>query len=89
MADGGAASNDDTAIVFTLGDMGTFGIYDAEGGLSTELGHGVGALGVGGDYANTMTESVGVETFQLTRTLHTQHQLVNSFRCASFNWIRS
>jgi hypothetical protein len=55
MADGGAASNDDTAIVFTLGDMGTFGIYDAEGGLSTELGYGVGALGVGGDYANTMT----------------------------------
>ncbi len=56
MADGGAASNDDTALVITMGDMGTLGIYDAEGGLSTELGYGVGALGVGGDYANTMTQ---------------------------------
>ncbi len=56
MADGGAASNDDTALVITMGDMGTLGIYDAEGGLSTELGYGVGALGVGADYANTMTQ---------------------------------
>ena len=55
MADGGAASNDDTAIVIGMGDMGTLGIYDAEGGLSTELGYGIGALGVGQDYANTMT----------------------------------
>ena len=55
MADGGAASNDDTALVIGMGDMGTLGIYDAEGGLSTELGYGIGALGVGQDYANTMT----------------------------------
>lgn len=55
MADGGAASNDDTAIVIGMGDLGTLGIYDAEGGLSTELGYGIGALGVGYDYANTMT----------------------------------
>jgi len=59
MADGGAASNDDTALVIGMGDMGTLGIYDAEGGLSTELGYGIGALGVGQDYANTMTR-VGV-----------------------------
>jgi len=59
MADGGAASNDDTAIVIGMGDMGTLGIYDAEGGLSTELGYGIGALGVGQDYANTMTR-IGV-----------------------------
>ena len=57
MADGGAASNDDTAIVFTLGDLGTLGIYDAEGGLSTETGYGIGAVGVGQDYANTMTQT--------------------------------
>jgi hypothetical protein len=44
MADGGAASNDDTAIVFGLGDLGKLGIYDAEGGLSTELGYGIGAM---------------------------------------------
>jgi hypothetical protein len=55
MADGGAASNDDTALVFGLGDLGKLGIYDAEGGLSTELAYGIGAMGVGADYANTMT----------------------------------
>ena len=61
MADGGAASNDDTAIVFGLNDMGTLGIYDAEGGLSTETGYGIGAVGVGQDYANTMTR-IGMGT---------------------------
>ena len=61
MADGGAASNDDTALVFTLGDLGTLGIYDAEGGLSTETGYGIGAVGVGQDYANTMTQT-GMDT---------------------------
>jgi hypothetical protein len=55
MADGGAASNDDTALVIGLGDLGTLGIYDAEGGLSTETSYGLGAVGVGQDYANTMT----------------------------------
>merc|ERR1712086_720017 len=55
MADGGAASNDDTALVIGLGDLGNLGIYDAEGGLSTELAFGIGAVGVGADYANTMT----------------------------------
>ena len=61
MADGGAASNDDTALVIGLGDLGTVGIYDAEGGLSTELAYGIGALGVGTDYAHTMTR-VGIGT---------------------------
>ena len=55
MADGGNATNDDTALVIGLGDLGKFGIYDAEGGLSTELAWGIGAMGVGADYANTMT----------------------------------
>ena len=55
MADGGGASNDDTALVIGLGDLGTVGIYDAEGGLSTETGFGIGAVGVGQDFANTMT----------------------------------
>jgi len=54
-ADGGAASNDDTAIVIGMGDLGTLGLYDAEGGLSTELAWGIGAMGTGADYANTMT----------------------------------
>jgi hypothetical protein len=55
MADGGAASNDDTALVIGLGDLGKIGIYDAEGGLSTELAFGIGAMGTGADYSNTMT----------------------------------
>jgi hypothetical protein len=55
MADGGVASNDDTALVIGLGDLGKLGIYDAEGGLSTELAYGIGAMGTGADYANTMT----------------------------------
>jgi hypothetical protein len=55
MADGGVASNDDTALVIGLGNLGKFGIYDAEGGLSTELAFGIGAMGTGADYANTMT----------------------------------
>ena len=61
MSDGGAASNDDTAIVIGMGDMGTLGIYDAEGGLSTELAYGIGAIGVASDYAHTMTR-IGIGT---------------------------
>ena len=38
-----------------MGDLGKIGIYDAEGGLSTELKFGIGAMGTGADYANTMT----------------------------------
>ena len=50
---GGTTDNDDTGLVIGMGDMGTFAIYDSEGGLSAELGHGIGALGTGTDYANT------------------------------------
>ena len=32
--------------------MGTIGLYVSEGGMSAELAHGVGALGVGFDYAS-------------------------------------
>ena len=48
-ADGGAISNDDSQLVIGMGDMGTLGIFDSEGGLSKELGYGVGALGTGSD----------------------------------------
>jgi hypothetical protein len=58
-ADGGATSNDDTALVIGMGGLGKIGIYDAEGGLSTETGYGIGALGVGQDFANTMT-NIGI-----------------------------
>ncbi len=51
---GGTTDNDDTALTVNTNGMGTIGIFDSEGGLSTELAYGVGALGVGLDYANTM-----------------------------------
>jgi outer membrane protein OmpU len=54
-ADGGTATNDDSALVVGLGDLGTVGIYDSEGGLSTETSWGIGAMGAGSDYGNTMT----------------------------------
>jgi len=58
-ADGGAASNDDSQLVIGMGDIGAIGFYDSEGGLSQELGYGIGALGVGTDYGNTMTVQYG------------------------------
>ena len=57
--DSGAHDNDDTQLVIGMGDMGTVGFFDSEGGLSTELGYGIGALGTGSDYNNTMTISYG------------------------------
>ena len=51
---GGTTDNDDTALVINTNGMGTVGIFDSEGGLSTELGWGIGAVGTGQDYANTM-----------------------------------
>ena len=58
-ADGGTATNDDSQLVIGMGDMGTVGFYDSEGGLSKELGYGIGALGTGTDYGNTMTIEYG------------------------------
>ena len=58
-ADGGAATNDDSQLVIGMGDMGTIGFFDSEGGLSQELGYGIGALGVGTDHGNTMTVVYG------------------------------
>ena len=58
-ADGGTATNDDSQLVINMGDIGTVGFYDSEGGLSQELGYGVGALGTGSDWASTMTISYG------------------------------
>ena len=59
--DGGAHDNDDTQLVIGMGDMGNIGIYDSEGGLSKELGYGIGALGTGSDFAGTMTIQYGLD----------------------------
>ena len=39
--------------------MGTIGLYVTEGGLSKELAHGVGALGVGYDYITPASGTAG------------------------------
>mgnify|MGYP003324757683 CR=1 FL=1 len=60
-ADGGAATNDDSQLVIGMGDMGTVGFFDSEGGLSQELGYGIGALGTGYDWGSTMTVQAGLD----------------------------
>jgi hypothetical protein len=52
--DGDNTANDDTKLVIGT-DMGTVGFFVTEGGLGSELAHGVGALGVGFDYASPST----------------------------------
>ena len=51
--DGGAHDNDDSQLKIGMGGMGTLYINDSEGGLSTEASMGIGAVGVGDDFANT------------------------------------
>ena len=51
--DGGAHDNDDSQLKIGMGSMGTLYINDSEGGLSTETKDGIGAVGVGSDFANT------------------------------------
>ena len=51
---GGTTDADDSALTVNTNGMGTVGVFDSEGGLSTELGWGIGALGTGIDYTNTM-----------------------------------
>ena len=60
-ADGGTATNDDSQLVIGMGDMGTIGFFDSEGGLSQELGYGIGALGTGYDWGSTMTVQAGLD----------------------------
>jgi len=46
--------NDDTHMTLTT-PYGTTGVFITEGGLSTELGYGIGAMGPGSDYVGPMT----------------------------------
>jgi len=59
--DGGAHDNDDSQLVIGMNELGTIGFFDSEGGLSQELGYGIGALGAGSDYAGTMTTQYGLD----------------------------
>ena len=58
--DTASAVNDDTKLVIGMGDLGTIGIFNTEGGLSQEL-HGVGALGAGYDYVSPATFQEGMD----------------------------
>ena len=53
-ADGGTVDQDDSSLTLTT-PFGTTGIFISEGGLSTETAFGIGANGVGQDYATPMT----------------------------------
>ena len=58
--DGTTTANDDTRLEIGT-DYGTIGFYVTEGGMSAELAHGVGALGVGFDYASPSTFQKGYD----------------------------
>jgi hypothetical protein len=58
--DNATANNDDTKLVIGMGDLGTVGIFNTEGGLSQEL-HGVGALGAGYDYVSPSAFKAGMD----------------------------
>ena len=59
--DGDNTANDDTKLEIGLGGMGAVGFYVTEGGLSQELAHGVGALGVGFDYVSPTAFEAGYD----------------------------
>ena len=59
--DGATTANDDTKLEIGLGGMGAVGFYVTEGGLSQELAHGVGALGVGFDYVSPTSFEAGYD----------------------------
>jgi hypothetical protein len=58
--DGATTANDDTKLVIGT-DYGTIGLFNTEGGLSQELAHGVGAMGVGFDYISPSTFQAGYD----------------------------
>ena len=58
--DGATSANDDSKLVLGT-DYGTIGIFATEGGLSQELAHGVGALGVGFDNISPTSFNAGYD----------------------------
>ena len=62
--DDATTANDDTRLEIG-GDFGKIGIYASEGGLSSELGYGIGALGVGNDY-NKLSDGADWEGLDLS-----------------------
>jgi hypothetical protein len=58
--DGASTFNDDTKMVVGT-DYGSVAMMISEGGLSSELGYGIGAMGVGSDYTGPMTIKFGTD----------------------------
>ena len=48
--DDAGAVNDDTRLEIGAGNLGTLGFYISENDISSKLGYGIGAMGVGSDY---------------------------------------
>ena len=55
----GTTNNDDQSLTLNTNGLGTVGVFITTGGLSKELGYGIGANGVGTDFASTMTMKYG------------------------------
>ena len=60
-ATGGTAENDDTSLILGLGDLGTVGLFVSDGGLSQELGYGIGAYAVGADAKDPSSMEKGMD----------------------------
>jgi hypothetical protein len=56
----GTANNDDQSLTLTT-SYGTVGMFITTGGLSTETGWGIGANGIGNDFASVMTAVYGAD----------------------------
>jgi outer membrane protein OmpU len=56
--DNATRANDDTRLEIGT-PAGTVAMYISEGDLSSKLGYGIGAMGVGSDYKNTFTTATG------------------------------
>ena len=86
--DGASAANDDTRLEIGLSDMGTIGLYVTEGGMSAELAHGVGALGVGFDYASPTTFEKGYDVDSYSNIqYHTPSDLLPFGIAAKFGYV--
>ena len=56
--DGASAVNDDTRLEIS-GSTGTVGFYISENDISSKLGYGIGAMGVGSDFTGPTTVEWG------------------------------
>ena len=86
--DDATTGNDDTKLEIGLGGMGAVGFYVTEGGLSQELAHGVGALGVGFDYVSPTSFSAGYDVSSYSNIqYHTPADILPFGLSAKFGYV--